>query len=87
MRKRVAVQVDVGKQHGIVAVGAQGRRIDKRRKAHLGARGTVNLVGLVIVGGAALVHLGADAVEHGHGRCLRHVERAGVVHEDIDGMA
>ena len=87
MRKRVAVQVDVGKQHGIVAVGAQGRRIDKQRKAHLGARGTVNLAGLVIVGGAALVHLGADAVEHGHGRCLRHVERAGVVHEDIDGMA
>ena len=87
MRERIAVQVDIGKQHRIVAVGTQRRRIGKRRKAHLGTRGAIDLVGLVIVCGAALVHLGADAVEHGHGRRLRHVERTGVVHKDVDGMA
>ena len=44
-------------------------------------------MGLVIVGGATLVHPGANAIEHGHGRDLRHVERAGAVHKDVDGVA
>ena len=87
MRERIAVQVDIGKQHRIVAVGTQRRRIGKRHKTHLGARCAVDLVGLVIVSGTALIHLGADAIEHGHGRRLRHIERAGVVHKDVDGMA
>ena len=87
MRERIAVQIDIGKQHGIVAAGAQSRRIGKRSKANLGTWRTVNLVGLVIVGGATLVHLGANAIEHGHGRGLRHVERASIVHKDVDDMA
>ena len=86
VRKRITVQVDIGKQDGIVAAGTQGRRIGKRRKAHLGTRRAVDLVGLVIVGGAALIHLGADAVEHGHSCGLRHVEHASVIHKDVDGM-
>ncbi len=45
------------------------------------------LLGLVIVCGTALVHLGTNVVEHGHGRGLRHVERTSIVHEDVDGMA
>ena len=87
MRERITVQIDVGKQHGIVAVGAQGCRIGKRRKAHLGARRAVDLVGLVIVCGTALVNLGTNVVEHGHGRGLRHVERTSIVHKDVDGMS
>ena len=87
MRERIAVQVDIGKQHRIVAVGTQRCRIGKRHKTHLGARYAVDLVGLVIVSGTALIHLGADAVEHGYGRGLRHIERAGVVHKNVDGMA
>ena len=44
-------------------------------------------MGLVIVGGATLVHLGANAIEHGHGCSLRHAERAGAIHKDVDGVA
>ena len=44
-------------------------------------------MGLVIVGGATLVHLGANAIEHGYGRGLRHVERAGAIHKDLDDVA
>ena len=87
VRERIAVQIDIGKQHGIVAAGAQSCRIGKRSKTNLGTWRTVNLVGLVIVGGATLVHLGANAIEHGHGCSLRHVERAGAIHKDVDGVA
>lgn len=87
VRERIAVQIDIGKQHGIVAAGAQSRRIGKRSKTNLSTWRTVNLVGLVIVGGATLVHLGANAIEHGHGRSLRHVERAGAIHKDVDDVA
>lgn len=47
----------------------------------------IDLVGLVIVSGTALVHLGSNAVENRHGRGLRHVERAGAIHKDVDGVA
>ena len=87
VRKRIAVQVDIGKQHGIVAARAKNRRIGKRREAHLCSWCAIDLIGLVIVGGAALVHLGANAIEHGHGRGLRHVERARAIHKDVDGVA
>ena len=87
VREWIAVQIDIGKQHGIVAAGAQSRRVGKRSKTNLGTWRTVNLVGLVIVGGATLVHPGANAIEHGHGRDLRHVERAGAVHKDVDDVA
>ena len=86
-RERIAVQIDIGKQHGIVAAGAQSCRIGKRSKTNLSTWRTVNLVGLVIVGGATLVHLGANAIEHGYGRGLRHVERAGAIHKDLDDVA
>ena len=87
VRKRIAVQVDIGKQHGIVAARAKNRRIGKRREAHLCSWCAIDLVGLVIVGGTALVHLGSNAVENRHARGLRHVERASIVHKDVDGMA
>ena len=87
VRKRIAVQVDIGKQHGIVAARAKNRRIGKRREAHLCSWCAIDLIGLVIVGGTALVHLGSNAVENRHGRGLRHVERASIVHKDVDGMA
>ena len=87
MRKRVAVQVDIGKQHGIVVAGTQDRRIGKRRKAYLRPWRAIDLVGRVIVRGTALVHLGSNAVENRYGRGLRHVERASIVHKDVDGMA
>ena len=87
VRERIAVQIDIGKQHSIVAAGAQSRRIGKRSKTNLSTWRTVNLVGLVIVGGTTLVHLGANAIEHGHGRGLRHVERAGAIHKDVDDVA
>ena len=47
----------------------------------------IDLVGRVIVSGTALVHLGSNAVENRHGRGLRHVERASIIHKDVDGMA
>ena len=87
VRKRIAVQVDIGKQHGIVAARAKNRRIGKRREAHLCPWRAIDLVGRVIVSGTALVHLGSNAVENRHGRGLRHVERASIVHKDVDGMA
>ena len=87
VRKRIAVQVDIGKQHGIVAARTQNRRIGKRHEAHLRPWRAIDLVGLVIVSGTALVHLGSNAVENRYGRGLRHVERASIVHKDVDGMA
>ena len=87
VRKRIAVQVDIGKQHGIVAARTQNRRIGKRHEAHLCPWRAIDLVGRVIVSGTALVHLGSNAVENRHGRGLRHVECASIVHKDVDGMA
>ncbi len=86
VRKRIAVQVDIGKQHGIVAARTKNRRIGKRREAHLCSWCAIDLVGLVIVGGTALVHLGSNAVENGHGRGLRHVEHASIVHKNVDDV-